>query len=109
MSTPTLLFGTSLFSSDQGFKSAQDVEPWLDAILESKHSISGLDSAIGHRECEEYLGQLKAGSHLAISTKLPGGAHPVMAATKENVIAQARESLRILGVEHVSWKCSLSV
>ncbi|KAI4596290.1 hypothetical protein KJ359_005419 [Pestalotiopsis sp. 9143b] len=100
MSTPKIYFGTGLFSKDQGYNSAEDIKPWLDTLSENKDIISGLDSAVAYQECEEWLGQLQAGSQygFTIDTKVTGGLHPVLAATKENVIAQAKESLTKVGV-----------
>lgn len=98
-----IFFGAGLFSKDQGFKSAEDVRSWLDALVESKNIISGIDSAVAYRECEEWLGQPKAGSQYGfpIATKLTGGAHPALVAAKDKVIAQAKESLSKLGVEEL--------
>ncbi|KJK79326.1 hypothetical protein H634G_04917 [Metarhizium anisopliae BRIP 53293] len=101
MAAPKIYFGTVLFNADQGYKSAEDVKPWLDALLESKDAISGVDTAVAFRECQDYLGQLNFASHFSISTKVTGGAHPMLTATKDNVLAQAKDCLNKLGVEQV--------
>jgi hypothetical protein len=104
MGIPKVFFGAGLFAKEQGYGSVEDIKPWLDVLMESKSIISGIDSAVAYRECEEWLGELKVGSQLGlrIATKLSGGAHPALVATKENVLAQAKESLGKLGVEQVS-------
>ncbi|ROV96064.1 hypothetical protein VPNG_09125 [Cytospora leucostoma] len=104
MSAPKIFFGAGLFSKEHGHNSAEDIKPWLDALVESKNIISGIDSAVAYRDCEEWLGQLRVGSQygLPIDTKLSGGAHPALVATKDNVITQARESLRQIGVDQIN-------
>lgn len=107
MSTPKIYFGTGLFSKDQAYNSAEDIKPWLDTLSENKDIISGLDSAVAYQECEEWLGQLQAGPQygFTIDTKVTGGLHPVLAATRGNVIAQAKESLTKVGVNQASPSC----
>lgn len=102
MTTPKLIFGAGLFTKDQGYNSVNDVEPWLEVLLESKHLVSEIDTALLYQPSEEYLGRLQFGSHFAISTKLPGVAKPDQPATKATVIAQTNESLSKLGVEQVA-------
>jgi aflatoxin B1 aldehyde reductase len=104
MSTPKIFFGAGLFSKDQGFSSAEDIEPWFDALSEYKEIISGIDSAVAYRECETWLGQAQIGPKYGfpVDTKLTGGAHPTLVATKENVISQGRESLQKIGVKQIS-------
>ncbi|KAF3020943.1 hypothetical protein E8E14_005738 [Neopestalotiopsis sp. 37M] len=101
MGAPKIYFGAGLFSKDQGYNSAEDIKPWLAALSESKDVLSGLDSAVAYRECEEWLGQLQVGPRygFTVDTKLTGGAHPGLVATKDNVIAQAKESLSKVGVK----------
>jgi hypothetical protein len=106
MATPKLIFGAGLLNKDHGFDSAEDVKPWLEVLLESKKLVSEVDTSILYRQSEEYLGQLKFGSHFAIATKLPGESKPDELATKETVIAQAKGSLRRLCVYQVF--CCLS-
>ena len=104
MATPKLILGAGIFTAEQGFKSAEDVRPWLEALRESKHLVNEIDSAYLYQQSEEYLGQLKFGSEFAIDTKLPGQAKPGQLATRKTVISQTRESLDKLGVEQVtSW------
>ncbi|ETS86724.1 hypothetical protein PFICI_00552 [Pestalotiopsis fici W106-1] len=101
MSAPKIFFGAGLFNKNHGYNSADDIKPWLEPLLESKDIISGIDSAVAYQECEEWLGQIKLGSQygFSIDTKLSGGGHPALVATKENVIAQAKESLSKIGIE----------
>jgi hypothetical protein len=99
-----IYFGAGVFMKDLGFTSAEDVKPWLDALLENKGIINGLDSAVAYCDCEVWLGQLDVGSQYGfpVSTKLPGGVHPFLVSNKENILAQARESLSKVGVKQVS-------
>ena len=99
-----IYFGAGIFLKDLDYNSAEDVRPWLDVLLENKDIISGLDSAVVYGECEEWLGQLDVGSQYGfpVSTKLPGGVHPFLVSNKENILAQARESLSKVGVKQVS-------
>ncbi|KAI1870440.1 uncharacterized protein JN550_005368 [Neoarthrinium moseri] len=101
MSAPKIYFGAGLFSKDQGYNSAEEIKPWLAVLSESKNIISSIDTAVAYRECEEWLGQLKVDtqSGFPIDTKLTGGVHPALVATKVNVIAQARESLSKTGAK----------
>ena len=101
--TPKLIFGAGMFTTEFGYKTADDVKPWLDAVLDSKAQglVSEVDTAAAYQQSEEFLGQLQWGEHLAIGTKVFGGAHPQLSSTKEGVIAQAEESLRKLGVKQV--------
>ncbi len=94
MAAPKLIFGAVLFTKDHGANSAEDVKPWLEALLESKAKglVSEIDTAPSYQQSEEYLGQLDFGSHFAIGTKVPGAANPHQPATKETVIAQAKEN-----------------
>ncbi|ROW03047.1 hypothetical protein VMCG_05701 [Cytospora schulzeri] len=103
MSSPKIYFGAGLFAKERGYNSAEDIKPWLDVLMESKDILGGIDSAVTYRECEEWLGELKIGSQygIPVATKLTGGAHPALVATKDNVIAQARESLSKIGVEQL--------
>lgn len=104
MGMPRIYFGAGLLAKDHGYNSAEEVRPWLDALLDNKDIISGLDSAAAYYECEQWLGQLNVGSQYGfpVMTKLPGGFHPVQVSNKENVIAQAKESLNKLGIKQVS-------
>lgn len=103
MATPKLMFGAGLFTKDNGYNSAEDTRPWLDALLESKAEglLAEIDTAAIYQQSEEYLGRLQFGSHFAIDTKVFGGSNPHQPATKEAVIAQARGSLSRLGVKQV--------
>lgn len=103
MAIPKLVFGANLFTKDNGFKSAEDVKPWFDALLESKAKglVSEIDTAAAYQQSEEYLGRLEFGSSFALATKVPGGSSPQQPATKEAVIAQAKESLSKLRVKQV--------
>lgn len=99
MSPTKLIFGAGLFTKDQGCNSVDDVKPWLDALVKSKHLVGEINTSAMYQQSEEYLGQLNFGAHFAIDTKLPGQFGPP--ATKETVIAQAKASLSKLGVEKV--------
>ena len=104
MSAPKIYFGAGLFMRDQGYNSAEDIKPWLAPLLESKDMICGIDSAVVYGESEEWLGHLGMGTQygFSIDTKLTGGGHSTLLSTKENVIAQANESLTKLGIKQVS-------
>ncbi|KAI1880168.1 hypothetical protein JX265_001789 [Neoarthrinium moseri] len=101
MSAPKIYFGAGLFSKDQGYNSVEEIKPWLAVLSESKSIISSIDTAVTYRECEEWLGQLKVDAQFGfpIDTKLTGGPHPALVATKDNIIAQARESLSKTGAK----------
>lgn len=104
MATLKLIFGAGMFTKVHGFNSADDVKPWLDALLENKAKglVTEVDTAAAYQQSEGFLGQLKFGSHFAIGTKLFGGSRPDQPSTKENVIAQAKESLAKLHVNQVT-------
>lgn len=107
MSPTKLIFGAGLFTKDQGCNSIDDAKPWLDALVESKHLVSEINTSAMYQQSEEYLGQLKFGSQFAIDTKLPGQFGPP--ATKETIIAQAKASMSRLGVEKVRCYTPASV
>lgn len=103
MPAPKLIFGAGLFTSEWGYSSAEDVKPWLDVLLDNKAKglVSEIDTAAAYQQSEGYLGDLKFPSHFAIGTKIFGGSHPVQPSTKENVIAQAKDSLAKLGAQQI--------
>lgn len=65
-STPKLIFGAGLFTKDNGYKSAEDVKPWLYILLESKAKglVGAIDTAAAYQQSEEYLGRLDFGLHI---------------------------------------------
>ncbi|KAG8158155.1 hypothetical protein KVR01_011916 [Diaporthe batatas] len=103
MPAPKLIFGSGLFTKEHGYGSAQDCKPWLDVLLDNKAKglINEIDTAAAYQQCEGYLGDLKFTSHFEIGTKVFGGAHPAQPATKDAVIAQAKDSLSKLGVQQI--------
>ncbi|KAF7539436.1 hypothetical protein G7054_g2173 [Neopestalotiopsis clavispora] len=80
MSAPKIYFGAGLFMRDQGYNSGEDIKPWLAPLLESKDIICGMTAP-------------------SSMVKLTGGGHSTLLSTKENVIAQANESLTKLGIK----------
>lgn len=101
MPSPKLIFGSGLLTKEHGINSAQDCKPWLNALLDNKGLINEIDTAAAYQQCEGYLGDLKFPSHFEVSTKVFGGAHPAQPASKDAVIAQAKDSLSKLGVQQV--------
>jgi aflatoxin B1 aldehyde reductase len=101
MTAPKLIFGAGLFTPDNGYKSVEDVKPWLEALLENKDQIAEVNTGVLYQTSQEYLGKLGFGSHFAISTLIPGGAHPAQPATKDAVIAQTDNCLLTLGINQL--------
>lgn len=103
MAAVKLIFGAGMFVKDHGCNSAEDVKPWLDTLLENKAKglVNEVDTAAAYQQSEIYLGELNFGSHFAIGTKLFGGSNPHQPSTKDNVIAQAKESLARLKISQV--------
>lgn len=103
MAAVKLIFGAGLFVKDHGFNSAEDVKPWLETLQESKAKglVNEIDTAAAYQQSEIYLGELGFGSQFAIGTKLFGGANPHQPSTKDDVIAQAKESLAKLKISQV--------
>lgn len=103
MAPTQLIFGAGSFVPDFDIKSAEDAQPWLDVLLKTKDLVSGIDTSSLYRSSEDFLGQLRFGSHFAIGTKLPGEARPDQLSTKETVIAQTKERLSKLHMEQVFY------
>ncbi|KAG6355035.1 hypothetical protein INS49_004116 [Diaporthe citri] len=103
MPAPKLIFGAGLFTKDYGYNSAEDVKPWLDVLLDNKAKglVNEIDTAAAYQQSEGYLGELKFPSHFEIGTKVFGGANPAQPATKDAVVAQAKDSLSKLGVQQI--------
>lgn len=103
MAAVKLIFGAGMFTKDHGFNSAEDVKPWLDTLQENKTKglVNEIDTAAAYQQSEVYLGQLNFGSHFAIGTKLFGGSNPYQPSTRDNIIAQAKDSLAKLKISQV--------
>lgn len=103
MATPKLIFGAGALNKDNGFHSAEDVKPWLEALLESKAQglVDKIDTAAAYRESQDYLAELDFVSHFSIDSKVTGGANPEQPATGDVVMAEAKENLRKLGMDKV--------
>jgi aflatoxin B1 aldehyde reductase len=94
-----VIFGGAMISSDRVFKSKDDLEALLASL--KKYGVKAIDTAQLYGDCEQMLGSVNAGSQLIIDTKWKGGIEPG-SSTKENIIATAEESMKMLRVGRVS-------
>ncbi|KAK4964222.1 hypothetical protein LTR66_012411 [Elasticomyces elasticus] len=91
-------FGGAMISSGRPFDSVEKLKEVF-GVLE-KYGVKIIDTAQLYGDSEELLGQAKAGSRFTIDTKAKGG-FAAGSGTKENIISEAKESIRKLGVDKV--------
>lgn len=93
-----VIFGTAGFMNQEKYGKLEDVQPIFDGL--DKHGVTHLDTAQLYGNSETYIGQVKGGEKYGLDTKWFGGFKPGTA-TKDNVIASAKDSIKTLGVKKV--------
>ena len=95
-----IVFGGGVFvTSTDEFSKPENIAKVLNSI--KKHGITTIDTSRAYGECEKILGQANASTRFTIDTKGLGGMNP-QPSSKDVVIADAMESLKMLNTKSVS-------
>ena len=94
-----VVFGGASIGAERVFKTEPQVEEVLEIL--GSNGVKEIDSAQLYAGSEELLGKVKAGSRFTLSTKARGGFMPGRS-EKDDLVHDAKESLRKLGVDRVS-------
>ena len=87
-----------MVNKDRAFKDEKTLKE-LFAVLK-KDGVKNIDTAQLYGDSEEMLGEVGAAKEFIIDTKAKGGFAPG-SPTKENIIKDAKESMKKLGTEQV--------
>ncbi|MCJ1480387.1 Aflatoxin B1 aldehyde reductase member 2 [Schaereria dolodes] len=93
-----VVFGGASIGAERVFKTEPQVEEVLEIL--GSNGVKEIDSAQLYAGSEELLGKVKAGSRFTLSTKARGGFMPGRS-EKDDLVHDAKESLRKLGVDRV--------
>ena len=94
-----VVFGGAMVNKGRAFEDEHALEE-LFAVLK-KEGVKNIDTAQLYGDSEEILGKAGAPKEFIIDTKAKGGFAPG-SPTKENIIKDAKESMRKLGTDKVS-------